>query len=73
LREFSLRQSGDGGVAARGSVRNAAATDFPQICHAAERFGPRLPGLRKQQIDAHIDAGDLPRNENVYNRLFFLR
>jgi hypothetical protein len=41
LRKFSLRQSRDGGVAARGSVKNASAMDFPQVCHAAERFGRR--------------------------------
>jgi hypothetical protein len=40
LRRFSLRQSGDGDVAARGSAKNATAIEFPQICHAAERFGP---------------------------------
>jgi hypothetical protein len=39
MRKFSLRQSGDGDVAAPGSVKNAAAKHFPQICHAAERFG----------------------------------
>jgi hypothetical protein len=39
LRKFSLRQSRDGDVAARGSAKNAAAKIFPQICHAAERFG----------------------------------
>jgi hypothetical protein len=38
LRKFSLRQSGDGDVAARGSAENATAMDFPQICHAAVRF-----------------------------------
>jgi hypothetical protein len=38
LRKFSLRQNGDGGVAARGSVKSAAAVDWPQICHTAERF-----------------------------------
>jgi hypothetical protein len=36
---FSLRQSRDGDVAARGSAKNADAMDWPQICHAAERFG----------------------------------
>ena len=41
LRKFSLRQSRDGDVAARGSVKNATAMDFPQICHAAERFRAR--------------------------------
>jgi hypothetical protein len=39
LREFSLRQSRDGDVAGLGSVKNATAKHFPQICHAAERFG----------------------------------
>lgn len=39
LRKFSLRQSGDGGVAADGSAKNAIAVDWPQICHRAERFG----------------------------------
>jgi hypothetical protein len=38
LRRFSLRQSRDGDVAARGSAKNAIAKNFPQICHAAERF-----------------------------------
>jgi hypothetical protein len=44
LRKFSLRQSGDGDVAAGGSAKNAIAMDFPQICHAAERF--RARGMR---------------------------
>jgi hypothetical protein len=35
LRKISLRRSGDGGVAARGSAKNAIAMDFPQICHDA--------------------------------------
>jgi hypothetical protein len=39
LRKFSLRQSRDGDVAARGSAKSATAIDWPQICHAAERFG----------------------------------
>jgi hypothetical protein len=41
LRKFSLRQSGDGSVAARDPKKNATAMDFPQICHAAERFRRR--------------------------------
>jgi hypothetical protein len=39
LREFSLRRSGDGRVAVRGSAKNASAKNFPQICNGAERFG----------------------------------
>jgi hypothetical protein len=38
LRKFSLRRSGDGGVAERGSAKNAIVMDWPQICHLAERF-----------------------------------
>jgi hypothetical protein len=34
-----LRPSRDGDVAARDPKKNATAMDFPQICHAAERFG----------------------------------
>jgi hypothetical protein len=45
LRKISLRRSSDGDVAARGSAKNAAATDFPQICHAAERFGREGCGI----------------------------
>jgi hypothetical protein len=45
LRRFLLRQSGDGGVAARDPKKNATAMDFPQICHAAVRFGRERSGI----------------------------
>jgi hypothetical protein len=49
LRKFSLRQSRDGDVATRGSAKNATAKHFPQICHAAVRFGWRSLRLSEQK------------------------
>jgi hypothetical protein len=49
LRKFSLRQSRDRDVAARDPEKNAAAKHFPQICHAAVRFGWRSLRLSEQE------------------------
>jgi hypothetical protein len=51
LREFSLRHRRDGGVAGRGSAKSASAMDWPQNCHAAERF--RARAVRHFVASAH--------------------
>ena len=53
LRRFSLRQSRDGDVAARDPEKIATAKHFPQICHAAERFGREGCALLRQLFGRH--------------------
>jgi hypothetical protein len=62
LAQIFLRQSRDGGVAARGSGRNLSAMDVPQICHGVERSGAEDTALRswEDRLPVLLHVSDSP-------------